>query len=173
MTVSYRNARPDDAAVLADLHRRAFVETFGHLYGRRDLDAFLAQLTEEGFRDELADARYEVRFAEAEGAPVGFAKLGPIGLPVDPVRPALELKQLYLLKPWQGRGIADALTAWLLERARARGAEELYLSVWSQNGRARRFYERYGFVFFAPYAFMVGDQADEDEIMRLSLEPAQ
>ena len=173
MTVTYRNAGPGDAALLARLHRRAFVETFGHLYSREDLDAFLARLSKEGFRDELADARYEIRFAEVDDAPVGFAKLGPIGLPVEPERPALELKQLYLLKPWQGRGIADALTLWLLERARARGAEELYLSVWSQNDRARRFYQRYGFVYVAPYAFMVGDQADEDEIMRLSLTAPQ
>jgi ribosomal protein S18 acetylase RimI-like enzyme len=173
MSVTYRDARPADAAILAALHRQAFVETFGHLYSREDLDAFLAQLSEESFRHELGDARYEVRFAEVDGGPIGFAKLGPIGLPVEPHRPALELKQLYLLKPWQGRGIADALTLWLLERARARGAEELYLSVWSQNKRARRFYERYGFVFVAPYAFMVGGQADEDEIMRLSLQAAR
>lgn len=173
MSVTYRDAGPEDAALLAQLHRRAFVETFGHLYRQEDLDSFLAQLSEEGFRGELADERYEVRFAEVEGAPIGFAKLGPIGLPVEPMRAALELKQLYLLKPWHGRGIADALINWLLGRASARGAEELYLSVWSQNHRARRFYERYGFVFVGPYAFMVGGQADEDEIMRLSLQAPQ
>ena len=67
---------------------------------------------------------------------------------------------------------APMLTAALLlgGRARAQGARELYLSVYVDNHRARRLYERYGFTFVAPYAFMVGAQADEDHIMRLALE---
>ncbi len=169
MTISYRDAGPGDAAALADLHRRSFVETFGHLYRPEDLDAFLERLTEEGFRGELLDGEHQVRFAEAEGEPVAFVKLGPITLPVRPQRRALEFRQLYVLKPWQGSGIAQALSEWAMARARARGAEELYLSVWAENHRAKAFYRRYGFTYVGPYKFMVGDQADEDEIWKLDL----
>ncbi|HYD36153.1 MAG TPA: GNAT family N-acetyltransferase [Allosphingosinicella sp.] len=167
--ISYRDAGPEDAAALADLHRRSFVETFGHLYEPRDLDAFLHRLDAEGFRAELLDGEHQVRFAEADGAPVAFVKLGPITLPVEPARPALEFRQLYVLGPWQGLGIAPALADWALARARARGAEELYLSVWAENHRAKAFYRRYGFAYVGPYAFMVGEQADEDEIWKLEL----
>jgi ribosomal protein S18 acetylase RimI-like enzyme len=58
---------------------------------------------------------------------------------------------------------------WGLDTARARGAEELYLTVYTDNHRARRFYERYGFEYVAPYKFMVGNHPDEDIIMRLKL----
>ncbi|HYE26726.1 MAG TPA: GNAT family N-acetyltransferase [Allosphingosinicella sp.] len=167
--ISYRDAAPADAAVLADLHRRSFVETFGHLYRREDLEAFLAGLNEDGFRGELLDGEHRVRFAEADGVPVAFVKLGPVSLPVQPVRRALEFRQLYVLKPWQGAGIAAALTDWALALARARGAEELYLSVWANNDRAKAFYRRYGFAYVGPYKFMVGAQADEDEIWKLDL----
>ena len=34
---------------------------------------------------------------------------------------------------------------WALDEARRRGARQLYLSVFIDNHRARRFYERYGF----------------------------
>jgi hypothetical protein len=87
--ITYRDLGPDDAATLADLHRRSFVETFAHLYRPEDLEAFLAQLSEEGFRGELLDGEHQIRFAEAEGEPVAFVKLGPITLPVEPIRPAL------------------------------------------------------------------------------------
>lgn len=167
--ISYRDIGPDDSAALADLHRRSFVETFGHLYEPEDLEAFLAGLDEAGFRAELLDGRHQVRFAEAGGEPVAFVKLGPITLPVEPVRPALEFRQLYVLKPWQGSGIAAALADWALAQARARGAEELYLSVFTGNHRAKAFYRRYGFAYVAPYKFMVGGQADEDEIWKLDL----
>lgn len=173
MTTAYRDAGPGDAALLADLSRRAFIETFGHLYRPEDLAAFLRKLSEESWAAELAQPDLQVRLAEAGGDPAGYIKLGPLTLPVEPRRPALELRQLYLLRPYHGLGIAQALMEWVLAHARRRGAEELYLSVWSENHRARRFYERYGFVFVAPYAFMVGEQADEDEILRLDLKETE
>jgi diamine N-acetyltransferase len=170
MSVSYRDAGPEDATRLAELFAASFTETFGHLYRPEDLAAFLKQLDEAGWAEELADPGLRIRLAEADGKPVGFAKVGTITLPVTPERPATELRQLYILKPWQGLGIAHELMDWALSRARELGAEDVYLSVYVDNHRARRLYERYGFEFVGPYAFMVGSQADEDLIMRLSLE---
>ena len=133
------------------------------------IQVFLDQLSEEGFRAELLDGEHQVRFAEAQGEPVAFVKLGPITLPVQPSRPALEFRQLYVLKPWQGAGVAQTLSEWAIGQARKRGAEELYLSVFVENHRAKAFYRRYGFTYVGPYKFMVGEQADEDEIWKLIL----
>jgi RimJ/RimL family protein N-acetyltransferase len=58
---------------------------------------------------------------------------------------------------------------WVIGEARARGAQELYLSVFTDNHRARRFYARYGFEEVGPYQFMVGTHADNDIILRLPL----
>lgn len=167
--ITYRDAGPGDAAMIADLFRRCFVETFGHLYRAEDLDDFLCKVDEAGFRAEMLDGEHQVRFADDEGEPVAFVKLGPITLPVEPTRPALEFRQLYVLKPWQGAGVAQALSEWAISQARRRGAEELYLSVFTDNQRAKAFYRRYGFTYVAPYKFMVGEQADEDEIWKLDL----
>ncbi|HEX4737763.1 MAG TPA: GNAT family N-acetyltransferase [Allosphingosinicella sp.] len=167
--IAYRDAAVADAPVLEDVFRRAFIETFGHLYRAEDLDFFLARMDEAAWQDELRNPSYRIRLAEADGEPAGFAKLGPLGLPVGPEGKALELKQLYLLREWHGCGIARVLMDWTLDQARRQGAGALYLSVWTENFRARNFYARYGFTFVAPYAFMVGEQADEDEIWMLDL----
>ena len=74
-----------------------------------------------------------------------------------------------MLKAHHGRGVAAALTDWAVAEARRRGFEELYLTVFTDNPRARRFYERYGFEAVGRYDFMVGNQADEDIIMRKRL----
>ena len=168
--IRYRDAALDDAELLADLSRRTFVETFAHLYRQQDLEAFLARLNADGWRGELNDPEYQVRLAFEDEEPAGFAKLGPVSLPVEPGARALEIRQLYLLRPFHGRGISHVLMGWLLGEGRRRGAEELYLSVWSENHRARRFYEAYGFRYVGPYAFMVGEQADEDHILRLAMD---
>lgn len=167
--VIYRDAVPADAAALKTLARATFTETFGHLYSAEDLVAFLETHSEEKWLEELSDPAFAVRVAEAGGELVGYAKLGPPSLPFEPEGRPTELRQFYILQPWQGQGLAQALMKWALAEANAREADEMYLSVFVDNHRARRFYERYGFRFVAPYAFMVGNQADEDHILRLDL----
>lgn len=165
----YRIATTGDAELLAGLGRATFTETFGHLYTPENLAAFLVHHSVERWRAELADPAYQVRIAEVDGQAVGYAKLGPASLPIQPEGRAVELRQLYVLKPWQGAGIAAALMDWAVAEARSEDADVLYLSVFVDNHRARRFYARYGFEFVAPYAFMVGTHEDEDHILKLKL----
>jgi GNAT superfamily N-acetyltransferase len=170
--VQYRSAGPADAALMSRLGAETFTETFGHLYKPEDLAAFLLNHREECWRAELSDPAFEVRLAEVDGEAVAYAKLGPPSLPFEPRGPSIELRQFYVRAPWHGSGIAKTLMEWVIERAKARAAQDLYLSVFTDNHRARRFYERYGFTFVANYQFIVGNHADEDHIMRLSLEDA-
>ena len=170
MTVAYRNAGAGDAAALAALGRATFVETFGHLYSPENLAAFLVNHSEEGWRAELSDPAFAVRLAEETGRAVAYAKLGPPSLPFEVRRPCIELRQFYVFAGWHGRGVGAELMRWALAEARGRGAEELYLSVFVDNRRARRFYQRYGFEVVGTYHFMVGSHADDDLIMRLALE---
>ena len=169
MTISYRRAGPEDAAAIGRLFRTVFCDTFAHLYRPEDLDAFLSKFTLDAWTAELSDERYAFQLAEADGQAIGFAKLGPPELPVEGKRTWIELRQLYISNEWRGAGAARELMDWALAEAKARGGEELYLTVYTENWRARRFYEKYGFVEVGPYAFMVGEQADEDLIMRVGL----
>lgn len=170
MDIRYRIAGPVDAAPLAELGRRTFTETFGRLYKPEDLAAFLLNHAEEKWLEQLRDPQFVTYVAEANGEAVAFAKLGPPSLPFEPRGPSIELRQFYVLKPWHGLGIAQELMRWTLAEAKAREAQDLYLSVFVDNGRARRFYERYGFEYIGRYAFIVGNHEDEDLIMRLALE---
>lgn len=170
MDIVYRQAGPDDSAALAVLGARTFTETFGHLYSPENLAAFLVTHQEARWCGELASGDFAVRIAEADGAPVGYARLGPPSLPFKVTAPSAELRQLYVLKPWHGTGVARALMDWVIAEARQGGADELFLSVFTDNHRARRFYERYGFVTIGVYHFMVGTHADDDIIMRLRMD---
>lgn len=169
MTLEYRDGTSEDAAIIERLYRESFVDTFGHLYGPADLSAFLAGATVEDWREELKDPDMHFRIAFADGRPAGFARVGPGTMPKQMQHGAVELRQLYLLPEFKGQGIATVLMDWVIDDARGRGAQHLYLSVFVDNHRARRLYQRYGFVEEGPYAFMVGNHADEDIVMRLAL----
>jgi ribosomal protein S18 acetylase RimI-like enzyme len=169
--ITYRDATPADAAMLGGIARATFLDAFGHLYKRDDLEMFMRQGSDAAYAAELAEPELEVRFAMLDDVPVGFVKVSPLQLPASTNgRKPWELRQLYIFKPWQGAGIADELTLWAIERARTRGAEDLWLSVYTENPRGRRFYARHGFIEVAPYAFLVGTQADEDILCRKPLD---
>jgi ribosomal protein S18 acetylase RimI-like enzyme len=166
MTVTYRDATRADLPAIDDVFRTSFCETFAHLYRPEDLADFLGKFTSEAWAEEFDNPRYCFRLAESDGAVVGYVKLGPSALPIQTSRRAIELRQIYVLKDHHGSGLAKALTDWAIAEAREQGFEELYLTVYVDNHRARRFYDRYGFESVGSYDFMVGNHADEDIIMR-------
>ena len=167
--IATRDATIADAAALATLGADSFTQTFGHLYTPADLALFLENHTVAAWDAELGDLAFAIRVAEKAGALIGYAKLGPPHLPFTPESGAAELRQLYVLGPWQGAGLAATLIEWVIATARNRGADALFLSVFTDNYRARRFYARYGFEPIGSYKFMVGTHADEDIVMRLAL----
>ncbi len=167
--IVWRDAGPDDAATLAAIGRQTFIETFGHLYTPENLATFLEIHSEENWRQELSDPRFAVRLGLVGDINVAYVKLGPPSLPFTPPGDSIELRQFYILKPWHGAGFAPAMMDWALAEARRRGAAEIYLSVFTDNHRARRFYEKQGFEPVGRYDFMVGTHADEDIVMRRTL----
>jgi diamine N-acetyltransferase len=169
MTITYRDATRVDLPAIDRVFRTSFCETFAHLYRPEDLADFLGKFTPQAWGEEFDDPRYRFRLAEADGEVVGYVKLGPSALPIETSRAAIELRQIYVLKDHHGSGLARALTEWGIAEARERGFEELYLTVYTDNHRARRFYDRHGFEIVGHYDFMVGSQADEDIIMRKML----
>jgi ribosomal protein S18 acetylase RimI-like enzyme len=166
MTATYRDAVPEDAAAIDRIFDTSFCDTFGHLYKPEDLETFMSSFGVEDWEQQLRDPAFAIRVAEVEEQPVGYLKLGPMKLPFTPTGPAILLDQLYILKGHHGTGIAHALMDWALDEAKKRGAREIYLTVYTDNHRAKRFYDRYGFEAVGRYDFMVGNHADEDIIMR-------
>ncbi|MBN8717211.1 MAG: GNAT family N-acetyltransferase [Stenotrophomonas sp.] len=165
MNATIRRATPADAAVLAELGAATFVEAFGHLYTPEDLRAFLDESHGvAAYAETLADPRYALWIAEDEaGRAIGYAQAGPCGLPHADVRPQDgELKRLYVRAGHHnggtGRALMDAALAWLLRD----GPRPLWVSVWSENVGAQRFYARYGFAFAGEYEFIVGAQRDRE-----------
>lgn len=169
MTLAYRDGGPGDGEAIGELFCRAFTATFGHMYAPDDLALFLRNKTPGDFEAQLADPDYAFQLVEESGRLIGYIKLGPNELPGDAPDRTWELHQLYLDDAAKGRGVADALIDWGFAEARARGFAYLQLSVFIENDRARRVYEKRGFVEVGAYKFLVGNHEDDDRIMRVAL----
>ncbi|KAL1408501.1 hypothetical protein Q8F55_005313 [Vanrija albida] len=84
----------------------------------------------------------------------------------DPV----ELRRLYVDQTQHGKGVADALVAHAAALAAERfAARALWLGVWEDNPRARRFYARLGFEDVGEHEFVVGGAVRRDVVMERAL----
>lgn len=165
MKLTLRPASPADIPALSRLATESFVAKFGQLYRPQDLAAFLAEaFTPCAIAAELANPQRLYRLAEVEGRLVGYCKLGlACGWP-EHARGSnvLEIKQLYTDPAMTGQGIGAMLMDWAIAEFAARGADEVQLSVFSENIGAQQFYQRYGFAKVADVTFRVGEHVDAE-----------
>lgn len=139
--VVVRAATPDDAAGCANVHHTSWVETYSGLLPAAHWESDTLERRTEMWQGWL-DGGAAVTVAEADAQVVGIA-IGGTGRQVgdhQPVRDR-ELYSLYVLAAHHGTGIGQAL----LDAILAPGTPA-QLWVAESNPRARRFYERNGFL---------------------------
>ena len=168
MSLTIRRATSTDAHALCDIGRRTFVEAFGHLYGADDLNAFLQEShSPDVYACYLVDETYALWLLEDGNAAIGYALAGPSGLPHPDVAAADgELKRLYVLPGAQNGGWGGKLFQGALDWLQRDGPRTLWISAWSENLGAQRFYARHGFEKVGEYEFPVGRVRDREFMLR-------
>lgn len=169
--VNTRIATVADAAVVADLARRTFYDTFAASNDAADMAIHLAQAygVEQQGR-ELKDPGITTLLVERGDTAIAYAQVRNDHVPGCVTDPgAIELWRLYVDREWHGAGIARPLMERVKEVARERGARTLWLGVWERNERARAFYAKCGFVNVGQHIFLFGTDPQTDLVMVLSL----
>jgi GNAT superfamily N-acetyltransferase len=149
MTPSLRVAGPSDAERLATVMSEGFegyrpFAPEGWQPPDPELDAL---------RERLGNPDVWCLIAEENGLPAGHVAIVPAtqhsGWPSDD--PSLiHLWQLFVRPPWWGTGLASTLHAEAVRETAARGFTAMRLYTPAGQGRARRFYEREGWVAAGP-----------------------
>jgi GNAT superfamily N-acetyltransferase len=164
-----RQATLADADTLSALSAEAFVQAFGPMYPPKDLQDFIAEAYAPAKQAQAIAAPGCAAFLleREDGAAVGYAAVGPCGLPHADVRDGDgELKRLYLLRDvqnggWGGR-LFDAAIDWL----QLDGPRRIWIGVYSENHGAQRFYGRRGWEKVGQYYYAVGTIRDLEWILR-------
>lgn len=162
-----RRAVPADAAALAALAERTFVDAFGAQNRPEDLALHCAASYGEAIqRGEILDDSLATFVAEGPDGLTGYLQMAwgapPPG--IEGARP-VEIRRFYVDAPWHGRGLAQRLMATALELAGARDADPLWLGVWEENPRGIAFYRKCGFTVVGSHVFVVGSDPQLDLLM--------
>ena len=152
--------------------RRCFVETFGAHFPADDLALHLDRMFgPDGLPAELADPAVRVRHGRGGRRDRRLSEARadePAGRRIEPG--ALEIKQLYVLAPWQGAGVAAALMDWAIETGARRMAPRPCTSASGRRATAPSpSMRRQGFVTVGDAPFRLGTRVYQDPVMRLDL----
>ena len=82
---------------------------------------------------------------------------------------AIELERLYAVQHYIGRQVGKKLMEECVDRAVKMGYQTIWLGVWEKNIRAIKFYEKNGFRKFGEHVFMLGNDAQNDWLMKKTL----
>lgn len=148
---------------LSDIFRR----TYAHGYPADRLERHIARYHgAPRLRAELeTPTRWTLRVAE-RGRWRAFVTVGhaaPAPDAIDAERPA-QIERLYVETEAQGTGLAQRLLDAAVERAAAEGHDALWLAVWQHNARAKRFYEKVGFMHVGTHPFEFDGVAELDDL---------
>lgn len=162
------------ATQLAALGRQTFHETFAAQNSAADMTAYLdANFSPEAQLAELQDPNTIFLLAQMVQEVVGYAKLrlhSTLGLEPDKTpEDRLEVERLYILEDWIGTGLGATLMRRIIEEARQQKARAVVLGVWEKNTRAIEFYQRFGFKTIGQHEFVVGQDVQNDLILRKGL----
>jgi ribosomal protein S18 acetylase RimI-like enzyme len=162
------------AAQLATLGRQTFQETFATQNSPEDMAAYLdANFSPEKQLAELQDPDVIFLLAQMVQEVVGYAKLrlhSTLGLePGKTPEDRLEIERLYVLEDWIGTGLGATLMRRIIEEARQQKARAVVLGVWEKNTHAIEFYRRFGFKTIGQHEFLLGQDVQNDLILRKGL----
>jgi GNAT superfamily N-acetyltransferase len=167
MSVNIRHALADDAALLSNLGRQTYSDTFSDQNTTETMALYLADaFSPEKQAAELADPGSIFLIAEEDGRAVGYARLkvGPAPDCVTGSHP-IEIIRFYSVKEYIGHGLGAVLMTACLETAGHHGCDVIWLDVWKENPRGIAFYKKWGFAIVGEQGFQMGEEIQEDWIM--------
>ena len=169
MEIMIRKAGVNDAALIADLSRETFYETFADHNSEQDMQLFLEkQFTRAALMQEVGNEGNLFFLAFIGPEPAGYVRMrtdtSTPGVP-DPI----EIARIYNLKKWIGKGVGKALMQHCIDVARSMGKRNIWLGVWEKNQRAIDFYSKWGFRKFGEHDFLLGTDLQTDWLMKKEL----
>lgn len=171
MNLRIREATIDDAALIADLSRQTFYDTFAAQNTAANMDKFLKeQFTRGRLMVEVGQPSNTFLLAYANADVAGYVKLRESRTPAElGMVSSIEIARLYACKNMIGKGVGQLLMQASLDRGRQKGKAVAWLCVWEKNHRAIAFYHRWGFAKCGEVEFILGNDVQCDWMMQRQL----
>ena len=167
MGIEIRPAQKRDAALIADMSRQAFYDSFADSNTQEDMQKFMnEQFTRDDLIEEVQTDNGIFFLAYNENEPSGYVRMHD-GEYYDAFgkRSSIEIVRIYAVKSSIGKGVGSALMKSCIETASQLNRQIIWLGVWENNTRAIDFYIKWGFIKFGQHNFTLGNDVQTDWLM--------
>lgn len=164
--IQLKDVGMDLAALIADISRKTFQETFGPVNTEADMQLFLQkQFTTDTLIREVGIPGNRHVLAYYDGIPAGYLFIKYHSHNLLQNEPALEISRIYCLQVFQGKGIGKAMMQEAMNDAKEKKLDTIWLGVWKENAKALAFYQSFGFSIFGTTDFLLGNDWQKDWLM--------
>ncbi len=167
LKIHIRQARLDDAQLLAEMGARMFNASFGAFNRPEDIQVYLEKsFNQAEISTDLNSADTDYLLVMLAEQVIGYAKVCLSQAPASvPGRKPVELARIYIDLAYSSMGYGSQLMSACMETARQFGGDTMWLGVWERNEAAIRFYYRWGFEIVGNMEFVLGDDVQNDYVM--------
>lgn len=162
---------PAETDTLAALSRKCFEQTFAPYNSAAPMAAYMDHhFSARQLSNELNDPNSRFYFITDGVEILGYLKIntGPAETE-DMGSDALEIERIYVIHEAHGRKAGKSLMQFAIATGRHLHKKYIWLGVWEKNEKAIRFYEKFGWRVFGSHTFRLGDEEQNDLLMRLDL----
>lgn len=171
MNVSVFLAEMKDAEQISKLSTETFYETYSWYNTPENMrDYTQKHFNPEQTKKEISTPDTYFLLAKTSDEVIGYAKMRVFEHPQElKSKRHIEIERIYVQKAHQDKKAGYALIQKCMELARQKGFEVIWLGVWEKNTKAMEFYSKVGFESFGAHNFQLGDDAQKDYLLKLSL----
>ncbi len=168
MDINVKQAEVADAKALSNITRLTFALAGPEGADAQETQGYISEyLNDSAFKDMISDENIFVGCAQTGKNIAGFfvLKFGSQQPNSVKLENCAELQRLYVLPEFHGSHVAKSLVLAAFEVSKVNDMNAIWLCVFSENKRAKRFYEKYGFNEVGSINFKMGSEIHLDTVM--------
>jgi len=173
----YQIVKVDDSELieLQQLSIETFTETYGALNTATNMQIYLnTHFNTEQLLKELGDRNTAFYASKKGDQMIGYLKVNTGEAQTEQhVHNTLEVERIYVKSKYKGQGLGKELIQLAITVAQSKQVDNIWLGVWGKNSKAIAFYEKMGFTEFDRHTFLLGDEHQQDIMMKLELNQEQ
>lgn len=151
--------------------RNTYFETYHSMNSKKTMSLYLDEaFSPQKIEKEINDPNSIFYFLSDKDVIVAYMKVNFALAQTDlNDSQSLELERIYVKKEFKGCGYGKALIGKTISIAKKYGYKYVWLGVWEKNKPALTFYEKMGFEIFKRHKFCMGDELQNDFVLKKNI----
>jgi ribosomal protein S18 acetylase RimI-like enzyme len=162
----------NDVDTIMQIGKETYIETFQRDNTEEIMSEYISKaFSEVKIINEFNNKNSEFYFIKNNEEVFGYTKLNVNDAQTEfQTDYTLEVERIYIKRKYKGNKLGYKLIQHAIKRAKELGKKEIWLGVWEKNINAIEFYKKCGFYIDGEHPFYMGNDKQNDYIMRRKVE---